>query len=148
VLAAQNFIDSYNADRMSAYWSCVQSGGIRGSVCPSLHGCFDKIRVTRRRNQGSIPRRVKKFFSSAQRPQCLRSTILLYNWHRGLFPCGKSGQGLKLTTHLHLVPRSRMVELYFHSSNAFMGWYLIKRRENVTLLQSSSWSSLQGKFIV
>jgi hypothetical protein len=28
---------------------------------------------------------------------------------------GQSGRDMKLTTHLHLVPRSRMVELYFHS---------------------------------
>jgi hypothetical protein len=30
------------------------------------------------------------------------------------FPERKSGLGFKLTTYLHLVPRSRMVELYFH----------------------------------
>jgi hypothetical protein len=33
----------------------------------------------------------------------------------GLFPWVYSGRGVKLTTHLHLVPRSRMLELYFHS---------------------------------
>jgi hypothetical protein len=37
-----------------------------------------------------------------------------------LFPRGKSGWGVMLTTHLHLVPRSRMVELYFHSPYFFM----------------------------
>jgi hypothetical protein len=30
------------------------------------------------------------------------------------FPWGKVAGGLKLTTNLHLVPRSRMVELYHH----------------------------------
>jgi hypothetical protein len=29
---------------------------------------------------------------------------------------GKSGRGVKLTIHLHLVPKLRMVELHFHSS--------------------------------
>jgi hypothetical protein len=29
----------------------------------------------------------------------------------GLFPRGQSGRGVKLTTHLHLVPRSIMVQL-------------------------------------
>jgi hypothetical protein len=32
-----------------------------------------------------------------------------------LFLCGWSDQGVKLLIHLHLVPRSRMVELYLHS---------------------------------
>jgi hypothetical protein len=34
----------------------------------------------------------------------------------GEFPGGLSGRGVKLTAHLHLVPRSRMVELHLHSS--------------------------------
>jgi hypothetical protein len=33
---------------------------------------------------------------------------------RGSFPV-VSGWGMKLTTHPHLAPRSRMVELYVHS---------------------------------
>jgi hypothetical protein len=40
---------------------------------------------------------------------------------------GGSSQGMKLTTHLHLVPRSRTVELYFHSP-------LIKHADNFTVL--------------
>jgi hypothetical protein len=32
---------------------------------------------------------------------------------------------VNLTTHLHLVPRSRMVELYLHSPYLFMAWCLI-----------------------
>jgi len=31
----------------------------------------------------------------------------LSNGYQGLFPKGKRGQGVKLTTHLHLVPSSR-----------------------------------------
>jgi hypothetical protein len=34
--------------------------------------------------------------------------------------------GVKLTTHLHLVPRSRMVELYLHSPICLHGVVLIK----------------------
>jgi len=34
---------------------------------------------------------------------------LLSNGYQGLFPWGYSGWGLKLTTHLHLVPRSRIL---------------------------------------
>jgi hypothetical protein len=33
----------------------------------------------------------------------------------GSFPRRQSGRGVKLTTHLYLVPRSRMLELYLHS---------------------------------
>jgi hypothetical protein len=33
---------------------------------------------------------------------------------------GQRGKGVKLTTHLHLVPRSIMVELYLHSLQVFM----------------------------
>jgi hypothetical protein len=31
-----------------------------------------------------------------------------------------------MTTHLHPVPRLRMVELYLHSPYVFTVWYLIK----------------------
>jgi len=33
------------------------------------------------------------------------------------FPWGWSSRGVKLTTHLHLVPSSRMRELFLHSPN-------------------------------
>jgi hypothetical protein len=38
-----------------------------------------------------------------------------YPMDTGVSPLGQSGRGVKLTTHLHLVPRSRKVELYLHS---------------------------------
>jgi hypothetical protein len=40
---------------------------------------------------------------------------------RGDIPRGENGWGLKLTTHLHLVPKSRIVELYLHSSISLHG---------------------------
>jgi hypothetical protein len=36
-------------------------------------------------------------------------------------PGGLSGRGVKLTTHLHLVPRSRKVEPYLHSPTRLHG---------------------------
>jgi hypothetical protein len=42
---------------------------------------------------------------------------LLPYGYLGLFPREQSGRGVKLTTHLQLVPRSRMVELYLHTSS-------------------------------
>jgi hypothetical protein len=54
-----------------------------------------------------------------------RSKIFLYSicrptqppiqWVTGFFPPVYSGRGVKLTTDLHLVPRSRIVGLYLHS---------------------------------
>jgi hypothetical protein len=38
---------------------------------------------------------------------------------------GLRGRGMKLTSHLHPVSRSGMVELYHHSPYVFMSWSLI-----------------------
>jgi hypothetical protein len=43
--------------------------------------------------------------------------ILLSSGYQELFSWEYSGRGVKLSTHLHLVPRSRCVELYLHSTN-------------------------------
>jgi hypothetical protein len=50
------------------------------------------------------------------------------------FSRSKVARGVKLTTHFHVVPRSRMVDLYLHSPMS--SWHsirLIKQRENFTL---------------
>jgi hypothetical protein len=59
---------------------------------------------------GSITDKAR-FFSSAQRPDRLwGSPSLLSSGYRW-----QSSWGMKLTTHLHLMPRSRLAELYLHS---------------------------------
>jgi hypothetical protein len=75
-------------------------------------------------------------YSTASRP-ALMLTRLLSNDHWVLFPWGLSERNLKLTTHLHLVPRSRMSELYLHSPirfNSMVFNYLINDRDSFTFL--------------
>jgi hypothetical protein len=63
---------------------------------------------------GSIPGRGKRFFSIPQRPdQIWGPSSLLFNGHGGYFS-GVKRRGVKLTIHLHLMPRSRMVKLHLH----------------------------------
>jgi hypothetical protein len=50
------------------------------------------------------------FLSSPPRPDQFRGLS-------SLLPSGYRGSGVRLTTHLHLVPRLEGVELYLHSPN-------------------------------
>jgi hypothetical protein len=62
----------------------------------------------------SIAGRSKWYFSTPQRPRpALRPTQPPASC--GLYPWGYSGRDVKMTAHLHLVPRPRMTELYLHS---------------------------------
>jgi hypothetical protein len=48
------------------------------------------------------------------------------------FATGYSGRGVKLTTHLHLVPRLRMRgTITPFSQYVLVAWYLIKQRINL-----------------
>jgi hypothetical protein len=60
---------------------------------------------------GSIPESAR-FFSSPKRPyRILGPPSLVFNGYRGRFPRGSRSRSVKLFTHLHLMPRSRIVEL-------------------------------------
>jgi hypothetical protein len=54
--------------------------------------------------RGSIPGRGKKFFSL---PQCVQTASGAHASSYPKVPGGGISPGVKLTTHLHLVPRSR-----------------------------------------
>jgi hypothetical protein len=58
--------------------------------------------------------KVNRFFSTTSRP-VLRPTLPRTQWASGTISPRVKRQGVKLVAHLSLVPRSRMVELYFHS---------------------------------
>jgi hypothetical protein len=78
----------------------------------------------------SSPGRGWEFFSSPPRPDWLWSPpSLLYNgYYQGLW--GWSGRGVKLTTHLHLVPRSRMRgAIPPLPQYAFMAWCSVKKAQ-------------------
>jgi hypothetical protein len=61
------------------------------------------------------------------------SPSLLLNRYRGLFPWGQSGRGVKLTTHLHLISRSKDAWSYTYTSQyVFVAWCTVKHRDNFT----------------
>jgi hypothetical protein len=73
-------------------------------------------------------------FSSS--PERLWSPLsLLYNGNWEQFPWEYRGRGVKLTTHLHLVSRLRMMEMYFHSTIRLSGVVLNELSTRTTLLE-------------
>jgi hypothetical protein len=83
---------------------------------------------------GRGSRQGKQIFSTPQHlDQLWGPPSLLSNGYHGMYSRGKSSGDVKLTTHLHLVPRSRMVELYLHSPICLHGIvrkYILKYRDN------------------
>jgi hypothetical protein len=62
-------------------------------------------------------------FFTASRP-AVGPTQAPIQWVQGVLSREQSGWNVKLTTHLHLVPSSGMVELYFHSPIRLHGMVL------------------------
>jgi hypothetical protein len=62
--------------------------------------------------------------------------------YRGLYPWGYSGRGVKLTTHPHLVPKSRMRgAIPPFPRYVFMAWWLVKHRDNFSFYLYLCWVS-------
>jgi hypothetical protein len=66
--------------------------------------------------RGSNPGSDKIFLFSISSGPALGPNQPPTQWLSGSLSLRGNGWGVKMTTHLHLVPRSRIVELYFHSS--------------------------------
>jgi hypothetical protein len=93
----------------------------------------NRIWAVRPRSWGLIPGRGKRFslFRNVQTGSALSPISYTMDTGGRFFP---EDRGEKLTTHLHLVPRSRMMELYLHSP--FTSRCLLKPRDNFTFYYS------------
>jgi hypothetical protein len=80
------------------------NGSVDLSLCGSRVGIATFYELD---DQGSIPIGDKRFFF-------IYSVLTGSGAHQTPMDVGVLSPGVKLTTHLHLVPRSRMVELYLH----------------------------------
>jgi hypothetical protein len=70
--------------------------------------------------RGSIPGGGKRFFSTPIHPDWFWGPpSLLSNGLQGTFSWGLKRLGMYMITHIHVVLRLRMVELYLHSFHTF-----------------------------
>jgi hypothetical protein len=75
-------------------------------------------------------------FATASRP-ALGTTRALSNVYQALLTLGQSGRGVKLATHLHLVPSSKNAWCYTATPQyVFMALCLIKHRDNFTVTEA------------
>jgi hypothetical protein len=95
----------------------------------------------------SSPCMGREFFSlSLRSDRFWGPQSLLSNGLQRLFPWGQSGRGVKLTTHFHLIPTSRMRgAIPPLPQYAFMAWYSVKEEGQFYLYlyikETSQWMS-------
>jgi hypothetical protein len=82
--------------------SIMSRDSVKGTA--TGYGLDDQVVAVR------VPVRARIFTSPCRPDRLCGSPKLLTNGYRELLPRGQSSQGVKLTTHLQLVPRSRKCE--------------------------------------
>jgi hypothetical protein len=71
--------------------------------------------------RGSVPDRGKIFLLFIASRPALKPTQTPKQWVQGALSSRVKQQEVKMKSHLHIVLRSRMVELYLHSSTRLHG---------------------------
>jgi hypothetical protein len=85
--------------------------------------------------------------SISHRDRLWGTPSLLFNGHQGLFPRGESGRGVKLTTHLQLVPRLGIHGSIhpLHHTSSCRSAQLVKNEGNLPAFVRSYCRMLQKK---
>jgi hypothetical protein len=112
---------------------------VRICVCfRQLSRCSDGLRAWRPRYFSWQEQWI--FFPSLWSPdRLLKQPSPLSSGYWGWFPGRLSGWGVKLSTRLHLMPRSRIVELYPHSPPSVRGIVRNKLSTVITLPLACKW---------
>jgi len=116
--------------RLNIYWDQEVN-----FACVATWFALSPVRYVKRSSLSYISL-INSNLTSVQCHSYTDTPSLLSNGYQGLFPWGWSSGRVKLTTHLHLVPRSRLrVNVPPLPQYVFMVWYLIKHRENLTFFK-------------
>jgi hypothetical protein len=106
-------------------------------------------RVTGRTAGFRFPARARdSFFYSTLPRGAVGPTHFLSNGYRGLFPWGQSDRRVKLTTHLHIVPRPVMLGVIppLPSTSSWSVALSVKHRDNVTFTGTFIYSEWGNAF--
>jgi hypothetical protein len=97
----------------------------RGANLQSTYWAMSNKRSSQ--NLSSIPGRGKLFFSLWHPDRLGGTPSFQFNRYRGLFPQMLSVRRLKLITHLYVVSRLRMTEVYFQNPHDFVAHFMKHR---------------------
>jgi hypothetical protein len=117
---------SEDVDGANSKMPCISHASIAYSAQSAERlgqGLDDRSSIPSRGNNGTF-----FLFTTTSPDEIWGSPSLLSNGY-----LGQRGRDVNLTTHLHLMPRLKKVELYFHFPSILMAWCLVKHRDNFAL---------------
>jgi hypothetical protein len=113
--------------------TALESTGLQGPYRDTLIKRWSRhssVSVVNRLRSNSQQEQERFLFSILSRPT-LKSTQSVIQLVAGAFSSGKAGRGMKMTTHLRLLPELRMLGgMPSLHHNIFVSWCLIKHRDN------------------